>query len=58
MNILSKMHLERSIEEQEFLNYYTFYLIIRAVILFLPLLALVIMPVDRSSTANFVYMAD
>ena len=54
MSVLFKMKIERTIQEQEFLNYYTFYLTIRFVILFFPWLALIIIPVRSSATANFV----
>lgn len=54
MSVLFKMKIERTIQEQEFLNHYIFYLTIRFVILFFPWLALIIMPVHSSSIANFV----
>jgi hypothetical protein len=54
---MERMQIQRSIEEQEFLNFMTFYIIIRLIILFLPWLALIIVPVSRASAANSVKLA-
>lgn len=42
MGLLSRMKIPRTIVEQEFLNFFLFYLVIRFVVLILPIVAILI----------------